>query len=530
MHRHRARPAGPRRRAVPLRPPPLPRRRHRADARAAPRRDRGAGALRRRPAARHPRRALPPAGWPARWTTATGPSSQRMSRRRWTRPCASDDAAAALELDLSSLRFLDVAGAVGAGARGRGVPRGAPARADRGAAGRAAGPRPLRRAVRRAARRHPRTPGVSHGLRCPGASDADTSRPGGPRTTREARIPVRVETTRTAGPCGCATPSGSRASADDVVAHAAPFVAAARGRDEPVALAVRPGDRAGAGTRAARDRRAARRATAQRCRATVSLAPPRRTRPLRADAGRPLGPRAADADPRPRRRHRVVEHDAGPRRARRRVLDRARRGAQRRAGRRRRDRAVPLPAAAAAPGGRRRRPAQPPLLVPRRAAPCGTTPSTGGPRGPHRPRRRARTGRARSAGPGAWASTPGSSSRCATRSRGRRRRPGATATGSPTWCWRSTRSPRTPSSTASGDAHLALWTGPGTRELLCEVHDGGRLVDPLPGPARPAPVRPPRPGAVDRPPAVRPAARVGRRRGHARPHPGPAVSRSAHRR
>jgi anti-sigma regulatory factor (Ser/Thr protein kinase) len=33
----------------------------------------------------------------------------------------------------------------------------------------------------------------------------------------------------------------------------------------------------------------------------------------------------------------------------------------------------------------------------------------------------------------------------------------------------------------SGDAHLALWTGPGTRELLCEVHDGGRLADPLPG-------------------------------------------------
>ncbi len=33
----------------------------------------------------------------------------------------------------------------------------------------------------------------------------------------------------------------------------------------------------------------------------------------------------------------------------------------------------------------------------------------------------------------------------------------------------------------TGDAHLALWTGPGSRELLCEVHDGGRLTDPLPG-------------------------------------------------
>jgi anti-sigma regulatory factor (Ser/Thr protein kinase) len=32
-----------------------------------------------------------------------------------------------------------------------------------------------------------------------------------------------------------------------------------------------------------------------------------------------------------------------------------------------------------------------------------------------------------------------------------------------------------------GDAHLALWTGPGTRGLVCEVHDGGRLTDPLPG-------------------------------------------------
>ena len=39
----------------------------------------------------------------------------------------------------------------------------------------------------------------------------------------------------------------------------------------------------------------------------------------------------------------------------------------------------------------------------------------------------------------------------------------------------------------SGDAHVALWTGPGSRELLCEVHDGGRLLDLLPG-RGPAPV------------------------------------------
>jgi anti-sigma regulatory factor (Ser/Thr protein kinase) len=42
----------------------------------------------------------------------------------------------------------------------------------------------------------------------------------------------------------------------------------------------------------------------------------------------------------------------------------------------------------------------------------------------------------------------------------------------------------------SGDAHLALWTGPGSRELLCEVHDGGRLGDPLPGLRAPHPSDP----------------------------------------
>ena len=42
----------------------------------------------------------------------------------------------------------------------------------------------------------------------------------------------------------------------------------------------------------------------------------------------------------------------------------------------------------------------------------------------------------------------------------------------------------------SGDAHVALWTGPGSRELLCEVHDGGRLLDPLPGLRAPHPSDP----------------------------------------
>jgi len=41
----------------------------------------------------------------------------------------------------------------------------------------------------------------------------------------------------------------------------------------------------------------------------------------------------------------------------------------------------------------------------------------------------------------------------------------------------------------SGDAHLALWTD-GRRELLCEVHDGGRLGDPLPGLRAPHPSDP----------------------------------------
>jgi anti-sigma regulatory factor (Ser/Thr protein kinase) len=39
----------------------------------------------------------------------------------------------------------------------------------------------------------------------------------------------------------------------------------------------------------------------------------------------------------------------------------------------------------------------------------------------------------------------------------------------------------------SGDAHVALWTAPGAREFLCEVHDDGPLADPLPGLRSPHP-------------------------------------------
>jgi anti-sigma regulatory factor (Ser/Thr protein kinase) len=51
---------------------------------------------------------------------------------------------------------------------------------------------------------------------------------------------VRVETTRSAGVVRLRHGAGFTSSADDVVAQAAPIVAAARSRGEPVALAVRP--------------------------------------------------------------------------------------------------------------------------------------------------------------------------------------------------------------------------------------------------------------------------------------------------
>ena len=42
----------------------------------------------------------------------------------------------------------------------------------------------------------------------------------------------------------------------------------------------------------------------------------------------------------------------------------------------------------------------------------------------------------------------------------------------------------------SGDTHLDVWTGPSVRGLVCEVHDGGRLTDPLPGLRAPRPSDP----------------------------------------
>jgi anti-sigma regulatory factor (Ser/Thr protein kinase) len=42
----------------------------------------------------------------------------------------------------------------------------------------------------------------------------------------------------------------------------------------------------------------------------------------------------------------------------------------------------------------------------------------------------------------------------------------------------------------TGDARLDVWTGPATRGLVCEVHDGGRLADPLPGLRAPHPSDP----------------------------------------
>jgi anti-sigma regulatory factor (Ser/Thr protein kinase) len=42
----------------------------------------------------------------------------------------------------------------------------------------------------------------------------------------------------------------------------------------------------------------------------------------------------------------------------------------------------------------------------------------------------------------------------------------------------------------SGDARLDVWTGGAVRELVCEVHDGGTLDDPLPGLRAPHPSDP----------------------------------------
>ena len=178
-HRHRARRApGPG--AVLLRPPPLPRRDDRADARAAPRRDRGDRRSTTTACCASPGWPRSACGWPARWTTATGPSSRGWSPTTLDDALRSDSAPAALELDLSSLRFLDVAGAVGLVHAAEEFPEAHRLVADRRAAGRAAGARPVRRPVRRAARRL-RAPGVSQGFRCPGATGS-----------RGARIPPKA--------------------------------------------------------------------------------------------------------------------------------------------------------------------------------------------------------------------------------------------------------------------------------------------------------------------------------------------------
>jgi anti-sigma regulatory factor (Ser/Thr protein kinase) len=42
----------------------------------------------------------------------------------------------------------------------------------------------------------------------------------------------------------------------------------------------------------------------------------------------------------------------------------------------------------------------------------------------------------------------------------------------------------------SGDARLDVWAGSSARGLVCEVHDGGRLGDPLPGLRAPHPSNP----------------------------------------
>ena len=178
-HRHRARRA-PGSGALLLRPPPLHRRRDRADARAAPHRDRGDGALRRRPAARHPAGPVPHAAG------RRGGPQQPAGRR----PDGRDDAGrrAADRQRARGARARPVVAALprhrgrrGSRARRRGVPRGAPARPDRRAAGRAAGARPVRGPVRRAARRL-RPPGGLAGLPVPGRDRhprcADTAEPG----------------------------------------------------------------------------------------------------------------------------------------------------------------------------------------------------------------------------------------------------------------------------------------------------------------------------------------------------------------
>ena len=472
-------------------------------------------------------------GWPARWTTATGPSSRGWSPRRWTTRCGTDDAPAALELDLSSLRFLDVAGAVGLvhaaeefpeahrlsltgvrpgvlraldrcgapfaaqldvtahlgvshgfrcpatqGGRGARVPPPDRAPTAHPAASR---PRRLDHRSRVAPNRHnlARRGQQSHAQQNSGSRRGDGPLPGS--VPDEGRM--RVETTRTAGAVRLRHAVGVTASADDVVARAAPFVAAARGRDEPVALAVAPRPRG--------------RSPPCRPPTDCPAAPPRRScrcpsrtgRTTRARPSPPGGPESCARSPAGRGGVTViVEHDPD--------LDGLDGGFWTEL-----DAAlnVALADVAAtvlclypqlplhlevADGARRNHPL---VLV------------DGALR--HNPEHRgAREVLADRGGVPAPALLGPPDQRM----------------GFDTWQLVEVRDTVARAAHAagcdrdrvadlvlavnevatnavehgSGDAHLALWTGPGSRELLCEVHDGGRLLDPLPGLRAPHPSDP----------------------------------------
>ena len=176
----------------------------------------------------------------------------------------------------------------------------------------------------------------------------------------------------------------------------------------------------------------------------------------------------------------------GPlRRLRRQLLDRARRRDQRRAERppRHHDLLLPRPAPARAvlDGARSNH-----RTVLAEGGPP-TTPTTWPRRRywPTSPPRRADG--ARAARRAACTSARGSCTRCGRRSSRRCWRPAASSTAPTTSCWRSTRWPRTRSST--GRARRSCTCGP-TTNGFCEVHDRGSLADPLPGLQAPHPSHP----------------------------------------
>ena len=395
----------------------------------------------------------------------------------------SDDPPAALELDLSSLRFLDVAGAVGLVHAAEGFPE-----AHRLALSR------VRPGVLRALDRcgapfaaqldvtaHP---GVSPGLplpgrgrrpRCPAPPHARGHGCGEGRDHPHRRC-------RAAAPRG----AGSPASAADVVALAAPSVAAARGRDEPVALAVRP-----ATARALAAVPPAAGLPAAPTGATVSATVAARRSPGPDHSGQTLAARWA-RELRTLTRGRggvtvIVEHDPD--------LDGLDGGFWTELDAALNVALADIPATLlclypqlplhleVADGARHNHP----LVLVDGALRHNAE---------HRGAREVLTDRGGVPAPVLLGPPgPGHGLRHLAARRGaRHRRPGGAGgrlrppTGWRTWCWRSTRSPRTPSSTAA--ATRTSRCGPGTRELLCEVHDGGRLVDPLPGLRAPHPSDP----------------------------------------